>query len=256
MSKDSHDERRQRLAKVMVIISQGHLLAPQVTISASEVARAVAALFVRQIPTAPVAFGRGIDFLFPSIASDLKQNPRWSRIFDTPAGLFFMLSAGDRRIEALASLRKTEEDLAIRVNAYRTRDSDASSAVRYRACAANLFLYLEPRISSALEELGLLTGDLLSLGRSKAMAFMASMPSANTEVELVTQRDLQVSRPAAKNDMLDISALSVAIPYCDVVVTEKFWADLATRRGLGKKYGTAILADLRELPGALAANAR
>jgi hypothetical protein len=37
-----------------------------------------------------------------------------------------------------------------------------------------------------------------------------------------------------------MTALSVALPYCDAVITERRWAHLARASGLAARYGTDV----------------
>ena len=48
--------------------------------------------------------------------------------------------------------------------------------------------------------------------------------------------------------MNDMDALTRAIVYCDIVVTERQWVDLVRRGRLDAKYDTIVISDLRELP--------
>jgi hypothetical protein len=46
---------------------------------------------------------------------------------------------------------------------------------------------------------------------------------------------------------VDLTALSSAIVYCDVVVTERVWTALAARANLGDQFGTIIIRSLDDL---------
>ena len=89
--------------------------------------------------------------------------------------------------------------------------------------------------------------DFLQLDGDQLMAFFTIVPSLDIEIELVTERDQHWDRNIERNDIVDISFLSAAIPYCDVVVTEKFWAALIKRKKLNEKYHTTILRNLANL---------
>lgn len=67
-----------------------------------------------------------------------------------------------------------------------------------------------------------------------------SMPSADawSTLRFLKHRDLNL--PWEQHDWTDLWALSVAIPYCDAVVTEKRWAHLATLGKLGNRYETLV----------------
>jgi hypothetical protein len=43
----------------------------------------------------------------------------------------------------------------------------------------------------------------------------------------------------------------MAVPYCDVVVTERYWIDKLRREKMDKKYNTSLLSDICELPAVL-----
>ncbi len=64
---------------------------------------------------------------------------------------------------------------------------------------------------------------------------------------LTTIRDLQKSIGTRSNDVFDIFSLAVAIPYCDIVVTENFWSNEATRENLGDEYNTKILKNINHI---------
>lgn len=67
-----------------------------------------------------------------------------------------------------------------------------------------------------------------------------STPSADvwSTLRFLKHRDLNL--PWEQHDWTDLWALSVAIPYCDAVVTEKRWAHLSNLGQLGLRYGTSI----------------
>lgn len=88
-----------------------------------------------------------------------------------------------------------------------------------------------------------------------ALAWMTEVilgvPELAVRIEFSVQRDQQQQRAIRSNDRRDIDALCVAIPHCDVVVTEKLWADLSRRARFGERFGARITPDLREIPETL-----
>jgi hypothetical protein len=78
------------------------------------------------------------------------------------------------------------------------------------------------------------------------LGMFEKIPVLDVQLELTTERDRDTNRAVDKNDMADISFLSVAIPYCDVVVSEIYWTTLASRRQLGlkTKYNIEIIRDI------------
>ena len=55
----------------------------------------------------------------------------------------------------------------------------------------------------------------------------------------------------AANDIHDIDAMSLAVPYCDVLVTEKACQHVLEAAHLGKRMHTALLRNLEDLPSTL-----
>lgn len=53
------------------------------------------------------------------------------------------------------------------------------------------------------------------------------------------------------NDIYDIDALSLAVPYCDIVVTEKACHHLLQAAGLSARMRTTSLRRLVDLPNAI-----
>lgn len=71
--------------------------------------------------------------------------------------------------------------------------------------------------------------------------FLRKIPSAYVSFELGHARDKQSGGRVSKNDFNDISFLSYAIPYASIVVTERSWVQLAKRLGLDKIYGSIMM---------------
>ena len=90
-------------------------------------------------------------------------------------------------------------------------------------------------------------GELLA--RTGIEAFRRLIPAHHTRFTLALARDMKSGRPLETNDLLDIAHLAVAIPYADVVVTDKMAAHLATSEKLDKMYGSTVLDDLKGLAG-------
>ena len=76
-----------------------------------------------------------------------------------------------------------------------------------------------------------------------------SMPAHHTRFTLTRARDRMAGKSFNINDLLDIAHLAAAIPYTDVVVTDKLAARLATSEKLDKMYDCVVLDDLKGLAG-------
>lgn len=81
------------------------------------------------------------------------------------------------------------------------------------------------------------------------LGLFENVPALDVQLTLTIERDRNLNKPVSPNDMVDLSHLSVAIPYCDIVVPDSHWASLAKieRLGLEKKYSIKILEKLSQL---------
>jgi len=77
--------------------------------------------------------------------------------------------------------------------------------------------------------------------------FLGKLPTALCEFTLLFQRDQQLPRPIQVNDIADIWHLTLAIPYSDIVITEKMWMSIAKAARLDEKCDTLILSSIEEL---------
>jgi hypothetical protein len=74
-----------------------------------------------------------------------------------------------------------------------------------------------------------------------------SMPSADAWISLLAAAHRNPQSQWRPNDIFDFDALSVAIPYCDVVVTDRHACRLANAARLPDRLGTKVIATLDEL---------
>lgn len=82
------------------------------------------------------------------------------------------------------------------------------------------------------------SGLLGRTGPESVHAFIAALPSAFTWATLRYRKHRDLTHPWEQHDWTDVSALSVAVPYCDVVITERRWAHMIEATGLAKRHGT------------------
>ena len=86
---------------------------------------------------------------------------------------------------------------------------------------------------------------------NNCLRFAAEVPSIDVKAELMLARDRNSDAPTRANDGKDFTFLEVAIPYANFVVTERMWAHVARSCRLDEKYGTLILASLKDLADVL-----
>jgi hypothetical protein len=77
--------------------------------------------------------------------------------------------------------------------------------------------------------------------KTKVIQFFQSMPTSYCLVELLFYRNMQSQRMVDPNDLNDIMSLSIALPYTDVVVTEKIWHTAILQTKLDRLRPTRVL---------------
>lgn len=111
---------------------------------------------------------------------------------------------------------------------------------------------LEP-VNDALARAGLdLSGFAETLGRDGLKAFLRDLPTRSVTFDLLRDKHAQGQQKWEPNDLNDVVYLPVAAVHCDVVVTERSWANRLVRAGIPRRYGTRVLHDLAALTAVLA----
>ena len=93
--------------------------------------------------------------------------------------------------------------------------------------------------------------DRPNVSRSRMVSFADSIPSMRIAVDLKVELFRDASKPWTMNAINDIDALSMAVPYCHVVVPDREMDNLLSRSRSGPRYRTKIITTLTELPGVL-----
>jgi hypothetical protein len=102
-------------------------------------------------------------------------------------------------------------------------------------------------VQRVLRQRGHAQDDVLG-DRQSIRRFIGSMPSTEVAVVLKTTRHRDATLKWTANDINDIDAFSLAVPYCDLVVTEKFAHHMLTVSRVANRMNTVVLRKLSELP--------
>jgi hypothetical protein len=106
---------------------------------------------------------------------------------------------------------------------------------------------LDPLLA-ACTRLGVDPGRLLAGGSEVLGPLVCAIPSRWVEREMRRLRHANPQKQWEGNDLNDVMALSVAVPYCNVVITERQWADFVGVAKLDRRFDTTVISDLRRLP--------
>ena len=189
---------------------------------------------------------------------------------DALASFRFLIAKAERRILAgptddeIPALKKTGWDpyAGLRVAEQRALE-EAEQAKRFDAdprwrrgrirdviLARELAIELFDMLREALtwRSLGF---EFLEADRDRSRRLVRSMPSSevSTELKRAAHRNRQTKWKA--NDIIDIDAMSLAVPYCDVVVTERHRANQLRSAHFDDRMSTVILDALQLLPDVL-----
>jgi hypothetical protein len=240
----------------MVVLSQGWALAPFEYLLSNQLQAAAANVYNHEPPARLCPIGRGVPFAFgraDGFHQDVGISPERAQfapqLLDSPQGLLHLLVGFEESLNA-SGLVQFDRHAAEAVEVLeRSRESGKqySKAIRKRAYVASLVRDFYSLIEEALKAYGLTMDGFLALPKERLMEFFQSVPCLDVEIELATEKNEFRDRPIERNDLTDMGFLRVAIPHCDLVVTEKFWVDLTKRKHLDTKYDTEVMYSLAAL---------
>ncbi|MFJ9636818.1 hypothetical protein [Streptomyces sp. NPDC101178] len=92
-------------------------------------------------------------------------------------------------------------------------------------------------------------GRLVEMGGPEAgKGFLHSMPSVAVRYDARRLKHRNAQWPWQQHDHIDLASLSVALPYADIVVTERQWAHLFKVAKLDRRFETRVISRLGDLP--------
>ncbi|HNR97237.1 MAG TPA: hypothetical protein PKH89_09775, partial [Anaerolineae bacterium] len=247
-------DRRRRLAMIFERFSRGWFVAPWTDVLPIEIHRAVIQTFdSSHTPPVPEIFGRGFLYGIPTKVrnnlireSMVKNMDSLTRLAAQPTALFDMLTTQNEMLRARQKERILELNLRDAQSAEQLRAVRKPYAkdIHRRAQFAGYTYQFQDQIRLALGSIGRTLDDFRALGLEGLTRFWSQVPSLDVDCELTLYRDRQWSRKVQPNDFTDIGHLVLAVPYCDAVVVERFWARAIQETGLAEKYHIAVFSDL------------
>jgi hypothetical protein len=115
--------------------------------------------------------------------------------------------------------------------------------------AREMHIELQDTLRAAVLERGATALDPWLDGRKELRQLVRAMPSSEVVIELKTamHRNGQRARAWQPNDVVDMDALSLAVPYCNIVVTEQHAHHVLRTARLHERMRTTLLRDLTDL---------
>jgi hypothetical protein len=266
-AKGQNPERRERLASFMVNLAENHCFRPFPLIEAAERRAAVMTTYLGRAaePIRPSVVGYGLDGLMGRPASPealeafaalraaggMEAMEAWRA---SPETTVEAIIDRMRRDGMLERDREREARGAEVIQATRDATKGLTEAQRARLELQDMWDHpsSEP-VRDALREFG---EDLDAfsrwLGRGEnLLLFWRAVPGLHVTLALENRAGRSRQRKVVPNDFRDLSFYKCAVPYSNVVVMEKHWANVIGQTKLDQMYGTRVLSDLGELPATL-----
>lgn len=244
VAKIGNDAQRRTLAHLMVTLSQGWFLASASSLLMGELRRAIASRFEKAVNgERPVALTRSMK----TAIGDPKQieamgdfNEDLFRSLEVLEAFIATARVGPAFLTAWRSFADQHE-------AGRALRWDTSREIRKRVYCALVTMGIQDRLALALSEFNLSMDALEGLGPDGCVSLLENIPMLDIEINLHVERNEHRDRKIEPNDEIDLGFLSLAVPYCHMVITEKFWASLIHRHELDQKYETFVGNDVNEV---------
>jgi len=249
---------RTQLSSLMPKISKGWTLTPHwITIQEIEIINTILDLFGReQIDIKKYWLQKGVVQLMgsrPEVVADNidpeileKLNKELYKMMESPDALKLFLSK-------YSVDKNFQTDQINAVNAFekiRKRFQNIKDKVQRRRAyfAENMRATISPKLAKFLHTMQLnkeIIGVLIP--ENGVEEYLLKIPTAYVQFTLLYGQAQQLQRPIEVNDIPDIWCLTLAIPYCDIVITENMWASIAKQSKLDKICNTKILQSIQEL---------
>ena len=243
----------------MVDLSENHCLVNHQVVLRWELRYAVLSLFVKRPAARPVRASLLHTRMFaaqmgksPTIQTgDLGLDERVTdALYDPEIAVASIVRAIDRK--TVEELRERDRRTAAVIERIRRVDAHLSLDERRQLEMGNLLAEgsTARQLEMVLEALGVAPAAFrswLSEG-THLRDFTDAVPAIDVSTTLMLHRDRNPDHRTHPNDGKDFSFLEVAVPYGNVVVTERSWGHFAKTSGIAARYGTIVEVDLTRLP--------
>jgi len=278
LAENPRDHQRKEAADVMTVLSQFNTMAPAARIIDEELAQGLHARFGR--PTWPIKvkkFGYGAGFALTGEDGGLGGRVEGGteedrREVEAELGMsiaqfeadvngfaeYMLLKQPETGIrdqipgyDPYAARRLADEELKsfnILVDTVQT-NPDIASRPLDAICARQFLFEFRDNYTRAVMSAGFIGKRTVFRSKEELTKFLMSMPSRRVATMLQCHYLKDTNKHWKINDLRDNLALSQAIPYCDLVVTDSEVWDVAVNRAhLDQEFETPILRRLTDLP--------
>jgi len=127
---------------------------------------------------------------------------------------------------------------------------DPKEKKRLSNIVAARYLYWEmfDDLHDLLLELKIDRDEFIAVGIEGITKIVKDIPTANVATTILESNFKNINRPWQKNDLHDLDALVVSVPYCNIIATDKHNATQLNRNHVGEIYQCTITSNLLEIP--------
>lgn len=266
--KQRDQKKRMDLTSTMVRLAGTLRIAPPHVIVPGEIRRALVTVF--ELPTVVPEleiFGRGVAHAFAAPTLRYTAPTEWQGIPLRPDWQDELQRRAAPALEAMILASVTPNDVpdAMRLVFHDFKNltddrivrgqEDVTAAVkehgRHRLeeiMLATAYTDIREPLARASMELGV-TPDRIA---DNFRQILEAIPSRWVEMKLRHQRQANPQKAWQGNDLNDVTALAIAVPYCDVVVTERSWSSILSAAKVPQRFETAMTASLQDVVNLLA----
>jgi hypothetical protein len=250
-------ERRERLASFMVRVSKGYSISPCTVIMKMEIRQAIfrkVGLPVVDLRNTAIRHGisgmlgaKGELITKPDFPPELKKE--LLDYMDSPSALLKLMTIPEIS-DYVRQIKEGDSEIIKKMEENRQQNAKIKDKnLRYAACIASFWLEtIIPEMAKICYSLNLPPSILPKGSTQKEITeLFQSMPTAYCLFTLSQDRDQNMRRPIKETDLYDIWALSVAIPYCEIVLADSMFYSISRQAKLDEIYNTVILDSSEEL---------
>jgi len=248
-TKTADDAQRRRLIEAFLHFGRGWVVRPVELLHAEELL-----CWLRgKTPRASSAVDRGLLAAFsgPTAAAlQLGVSPQevedLNRFGDSPGAWYFALTMPGFHA-TVDQIQAAAQKYASQVEEVRGPWSKLPRTERRTIFAEGLVRDTIASLQPPSSELQCAISRLSALRSGELLDVIARIPTMDVLFVLSERKTRDLSRATDPNDLWDLGFLAAVVPYCHVVVTEKYWTHLARTTRLDAKYNTRILSRLENL---------
>ena len=258
-SKHTNPARRKRLAETMWNFSTGLILTNRKQILDYEIGKAIEVTFdcepkqkEQQFFTRnPIQASMPLDQAHIILNTSSKVIVGLSKKLSKKEGWIKYLSSEyeSYRKLAIANMSENIDNITSKINSNRKK-LDSENFENFKQINwALLVLDTQKDIIPRLINYKISKDEFLELEEMGVKKFYSHIPAFHIEFELKMKAYKNKQKKTDANDFIDAGFLSSALVYFDLIVIEKFWADIIKRTKLNEKYNTVVktkITDLKE----------